>query len=60
MKVIKKNKQKKQKKTTHFKPHPERRAIAKHFCYSNTLPLLIKLEKLIQISAFTFVQVRII
>ena len=28
------------------KPHPERRAIAEHFCCDNVLPLLIKLEKL--------------
>lgn len=30
--------------------HPERRAIAEHFCCGNTLPLLIKLEKVSQIS----------
>ena len=30
-------------------PHPERRAIAENFCCGNILPLLIKLEKLIQI-----------
>ena len=28
------------------KLHPERRPIAEHFCCSNELPLLIKLEKL--------------
>ena len=32
------------------KPHSERRAITEHFCCSNTLPLLLKLEKIIQIS----------
>ena len=30
--------------------HRERRAIAEHFCSANTLLLLIKFEKLIQIS----------
>ena len=30
-------------------PHPERKAVAEHFCHGKTLPLLIKLEKLIQI-----------
>ena len=30
-------------------PHPERRVITEHFCCGSTLPLLIKLEKLIQI-----------
>ena len=28
-----------------LKSHPERRAIAEHFCFSNILSLLIKLEK---------------
>ena len=37
------------------KAHPERRGIAEHFCGSNTLPLLIKLEKLIQISVLVFI-----
>ena len=32
------------------KPFTERRAIAEHFCGALTLSLLIKLEKLIQIS----------
>ena len=40
--------------------HPESRAIAKHFHYGNALPLLIKVEKLFQISVLTFVQVRLI
>ena len=40
------------------KPHPERRAIAKHFHCSNTLSLLIKLEKLMQISVLISVQLR--
>ena len=40
------------------KPHAERRSIAEHFCRGNTLPLLIKLEKLIRISVFITVQVR--
>ena len=35
MNIVKKN----------YKPHQERRAIGKHFCYAKTLPLLIKLEK---------------
>ena len=38
------------------KPHPERSAIAEHFCWGNTLLLLIKLEKLIQISVFISVR----
>ena len=33
-----------------FKPHLERKARAEHFCWSNTQPILIKLENLIQIS----------
>ena len=41
-------------------PHWERRAIAEHSCYGNALLLLIKLEKLIQISFLTSVQVRLI
>ena len=40
-----------------FKPHPERRACAEHFCSGNIL-LLIKLEKLIQISVLISVQLR--
>ena len=40
------------------KPYPEIRVIAEHFCYGNELPLLIKLEKLIQISVLISVQVR--
>ena len=32
-----------------FKTHPEKKSIAEQFCYGNTLPLIIKLEKLIQI-----------
>ena len=34
-------------KSSHL--HPEKRAEAKNFCCGNTLPLFIKLEKLIQI-----------
>ena len=37
-----------------FKPQPERRAIAEHFCCGNTQPFLIKL---IQISVLISVQV---
>ena len=33
-----------------LKPQPEEIPIAKHFYCGNTLPLLIKIEKLIQIS----------
>ena len=39
--------------------HPEK-AIAEHFCCGNTLPLLLKLEKLMWISALISVQVRLI
>ena len=39
-------------------PHPEQRAIAEYFYYGNTLLLLIKLEKLIQISVLISVQVK--
>ena len=39
------------------KPLSERRAIAEHFCCDNTLLLLIKLEKLFQISILISVQV---
>ena len=44
------------------KPHPERKTIAEHFCYGNTLPLLKKKkqEKLIQISVLISVQLRLI
>ena len=38
------------------KPHQERRALAEHFCYSNAQPLLIKLEKPIQISVLISMQ----
>ena len=38
----------------------ERRVISEHFCCSYTLPLLIKLEKLIQISVLISLQVRYI
>ena len=41
-----------------FNPYSERRVIAKHIYSGNTLPLLIKLEKLIQISVFIFVHVK--
>ena len=43
-----------------FGPYPERRAIAEYFCYGNTLPLLIKLENLIQISVLISVQLKLI
>ena len=42
------------------KPHPERNAIAEHFCCGNTLQLFITLEKLIQISVLISVQARLI
>ena len=41
-----------------YKPHPERRGRVEYFCCSNTILLLIKLEKLIQISVLISVQVR--
>ena len=40
------------------KLHPERGAIAEHFCCSNAPPLFIKLEKLIMIFVLISVQVR--
>ena len=39
------------------KPNLERRALAEYFCCGDTLPLLIKLEKPIQISVLIFVQI---
>ena len=42
------------------KPQPERRVIADHFCYGNALLLLIKVEKLIEISILISVLVRLI
>ena len=42
------------------KPHLERRDLPEHLCYGNMKPLLIKLEKLIQISVLTVVLVRLI
>ena len=44
------NVKKKKDYAKNFEPHPERRAITKHFCCGNTLPFLLKLGKLIQIS----------
>ena len=41
-----------------YKLHLERGATAEHFCYGNTLPLFLKLEKLIQISVLISVQLR--
>ena len=40
------------------KIHPERRALAEHFSLRNSLSLLIKVERLIQISVLIFIQVR--
>ena len=35
------------------KPYPERRAITEHYYYGTSVPLLVKLEKLIQIFLFS-------
>ena len=40
------------------KSHQERKAITEYFCSSNTLSLLINLEKLIQISVIIFIRMR--
>ena len=40
------------------KPHPERSVIADPFCCGNTLPILIKLEKLSQILVLISMQMR--